>query len=77
MYFNYHAKIKKLISENHLTGYQFAENFNNISPALIFFFDCHPPMPVRKHKWQEYKIFLVKHNIDLQIPDIFNKNCKI
>ena len=71
MYFNYHAKIKKLIAENHLIGYQFLNKYNNISPALIFFFDCHPPMPVRKHKWQEYKILFEKQNIDLKIPDKF------
>lgn len=69
MHFNYHAKIKKLITENHMTYYDFTEKYNNISPALIFFFDCHKPMPVRKYKWQEYKFFLKSKNIDLQIPD--------
>ena len=68
MCFNYHAKIKKLISENHLIDYQFVKKYNKISPALVLFFDCHKPMPVRVHKWQEYKLFLKHFNIDLKTP---------
>ena len=69
MYYSYHAKIKKLIKENHLTDYKFVENYNSISPALVLFFDCHAPMPVRKHRWQEYKMFFEEVNINLEIPD--------
>ena len=74
MYFNYHAKIKKMISENHLTDYQFVKKYNNISPALVFFFDCHKPMPVRAHRWQEYKLFLERFNINLKIPKDLKNN---
>ncbi len=68
MYFNYHAKIKKLIQEHHLIGYKFMDKYNKISPALVLLFDCHPPMPIRQHRWQEYKIFLATYGTDLQIP---------
>ena len=35
MYFNYHAKAKKLIAEGHLIRYEFAENWGAIRPALV------------------------------------------
>lgn len=58
MYFNYHAKIRKLISEGHLTHFEFVERYNNISPALILYFDNNKPMPVREHRFLEYKTLL-------------------
>ena len=53
-YFNYHAKVKKLISEGHLTGYKIVNNWNGISPALVLYFDNNPPMPIREYRWDEY-----------------------
>ena len=38
-YFNYHAKIKKLISEGHLVGYALLQEYHGISPALVLYFD--------------------------------------
>lgn len=54
MYFNYHAKIKKLILNNQLLNYIIVENWNGIKPAMVFFFKNNKPMPVRINKWQEY-----------------------
>lgn len=54
MYFNYHAKIKKLIADGHLARFEIVENHNGISPALVLYFDNGPPMPVREYKWGEY-----------------------
>lgn len=54
MYFNYHAKLKKLIVDGHLVRFETVENYNGISPALVLYFDNAPPMPVREHKWEEY-----------------------
>lgn len=34
MYFNYHAKIKKLIAKGEFLRFEIVENYNNISPAL-------------------------------------------
>ena len=60
MYFNYHAKIKKLIRTGHLNGYRFVNDWNGISPALVFFFDNERPMPIRKTHWPEYMALLKK-----------------
>lgn len=54
MYFNYHAKAKKLINEGHLVDYQVISRWNLIAPALVLYFDNHEPMPIRKYKWEEY-----------------------
>ena len=54
MYFNYHAKAKKLIAEGHLTDYEIVDCWNGISPALVLFFDNNKPMPIREHRWDEY-----------------------
>ena len=55
-YFNYHATAKKLIKENKLIKYYYAERYNNISPALVLVFDDikHPVMPIRQERWDEY-----------------------
>lgn len=53
-YFNYHAKAKKLISEGHLTRFEFVDNWNGICPALVLYFDNNKPMPIREHKFDEY-----------------------
>ena len=54
MYFNYHAKVKKLINDGRLVSFGFYENWNGISPALVLFFDDEKPMPIREYRWQEY-----------------------
>ena len=62
MYFNYHAKVKKLIRENKLVGYKFVGEYNGIKPALLLFFvdTDRPIMPIRKEKWDTYAEFLTK-----------------
>jgi len=54
MYYNYHAKAKRLIREGHLIGWRFVEKHNKISPALVLFFDNEKPMPIREHRFDEY-----------------------
>ena len=54
MYFNYHAKAKQLIREGHLIKSEIVDKWNNISPALVLFFDNHKPMPIRKYRWDDY-----------------------
>lgn len=53
-YFNYHAKVKKLISQGELVYYEIVENYHNISPCMILYFKNNPPMPIREHRFQEY-----------------------
>lgn len=60
MYYNYHAKAKKLIADGHLIDYKVVEKWNNISPALVLYFDNHKPMPIRKYKFDDYWNILTK-----------------
>ena len=62
MYFNYHAKIKKLILDGKLVSYEFRKQWNGISPALVFFFYDEKPMPVREYRFEEYMIILNDFN---------------
>ena len=57
MYYNYHARAKKLISDGHLVKMEIVERWNAISPALVLYFDNHKPMPIRKYRWEEYLEF--------------------
>ena len=56
-YFDYHAVARRLIAEGRLRGYYFTNQHNAISPALVLLFDdeCHPVMPIRQHRWEEYR----------------------
>lgn len=60
MYFNYHAKLKRLIREGHLVEYKIVERHNAVSPALVLYFDNNKPCPVRKEHFTEY-IDLIEH----------------
>ena len=60
-YFNYHCKAKKLISEGHLIDYEIVDNWNEISPALVLYFDNNRPMPIREYMWDEY--FQILNNL--------------
>lgn len=59
MYYNYHAQVKKLLLEGRLTGYEFLDEYNGIRPCLVLYFSNHRPMPIRKHRWEEYLIYLI------------------
>jgi len=54
MYFNYHAKVKRLILEGRLEGYEFFDEYNGITPALVLYFKDARPMPIRDYMWEEY-----------------------
>lgn len=75
MYFNYHAKVKKLINEGELLFYSYYKNYNNISPALVLFFKNHKPMPIRSYRFNEY-IPLLKGKKFIKSDDIHIKNMK-
>lgn len=66
-YFNYHAKAKKLIRDGCLLEYKFADNYNGICPALVLFFTNNKPMPIRKHRWQEY--FLLFEELGIEVKE--------
>ncbi len=58
-YFNYHAKIKKLILSGKLVSYQFVDDYHGIKPALVLYFKDNSPMPVRDYRWEEYIPYLM------------------
>ena len=53
-YFNYHAKVKNLISQGFYIKYEIVEEYNGIKPAMVIYFKNNRPMPIRKHRWEEY-----------------------
>ena len=57
MYYNYHAKAKELIKSGHLIKWEIVEDWNGIKPALVLHFDNYRSMPIREHRWDEYKEF--------------------
>ena len=65
-YFNYHAKAKRLIMDGHCIKAEVVPKYNNISPALILYFDNNIPMPVRQHKFNEYFDLLKRYDIDFK-----------
>ena len=76
MYFNYHAQAKMLIKQNHLVKYQIVEKWNNISPALVLFFDNHKPMPIRQKDGENIylcSIILIKSTINTKITKNLTK----
>ena len=63
MYYSYHAMAKKLVKEGRLIGCAVVENHNGIRPALVLYFDDHPPMPVRRERWEEYFALVCRYGI--------------
>jgi hypothetical protein len=52
----YHGRIKQRINNRELTGYEYVEEYNGISPALLLYFDTDPKIrPIREHRFEEYE----------------------
>lgn len=58
MYYNYHAKAKKLIATGHLIYFEYLPEYHGIAPVLLLYFDNHIPMPIRQYRWEEYEDIL-------------------
>ena len=72
VYFNYHAKIKRLLSENKFLRCEIVESYNDISPAMLIYFDGEKnPYPVRTHMWKEYVHLIGLDRIE-NIEDYFH-----
>ena len=69
VYFSYHGEIRKLVMNGELEKVVFVERYKQISPALVLLFKTHTPMPVRQHRFKEYKEFLKKYGFEVEIPD--------
>lgn len=66
-YFNYHAKVKNLIKTGHCVKAEIVEKYNNISPALIIYFDNNIPMPIREQRFNEYFELLEQHKVKIKL----------
>ena len=54
MYYNYHAVAKKLIETDCCIAVSIFESYHHIRPALVLYFNCHTPMPIRNYMWKDY-----------------------
>lgn len=52
-YFNYHAKVKKIIIEGKLKYYYFDDKYKNIGFALVLCFED-KKYPIREKRFEEY-----------------------
>ena len=68
-YFNYHAKAKKLILEQHTISVTFFKNYHNIKPAMVLYFDNNQPIPIREYMWKEYFSILKNQKLPFNNPD--------
>lgn len=64
-YFNYHAKIRNLIKSGDCIGASLVQRHNQISPALVFYFKSHKPMPVRDYRFEEYSSLIKQYGLTL------------
>ena len=64
-YFNYHAKAQSLIRSNHCIKAELVQKYNDISPALILYFDNNIPMPIRQHRFNEYFELLKQYEVNV------------
>lgn len=71
-YFNYHAVATNLIKSKHCIRAELKAKHNNISPALVLFFDGHKPMPIRKESFDRY--FSMLNYYEVPIISIVDKN---
>ncbi|MDE7440473.1 MAG: thermostable hemolysin delta-VPH [Clostridia bacterium] len=66
-YFNYHAKAQNQIKGGHCVKAEVVQKYNNISPALILYFDNNMPMPIRLHRFNEYFELLKQYDIEITL----------
>ncbi len=65
VYYNYHARAKKLIGTGHIMGASVFKEYHHIYPALVLYFDNHKPIPIREYMWHDYLPLLKQQNIKI------------
>ena len=53
---------KKLIQTGHLVRFEAVKKHNDLSPALVLYFDNHSPIAVSKELWAEYSDVIISSN---------------
>lgn len=66
MYFNYHAKAKNLIKSGEAFAATLFDNYHHISPALVIYFKCYRPIPIREYMWDDYFLLLKENKIKVE-----------
>lgn len=72
-YYNYHGVAMKLIQTNHCLKAEFVTSHNDISPALILYFDNHRPMPIRQSRFGQYVTLLNYFEVSIYNQSIIDK----
>ena len=67
-YFNYHAKAKNLIKSDQCFAVTIFENYHNIKPAMVLYFNCSKPIPIRNYRWHEYFPLIKEKNLTISNP---------
>lgn len=65
-YFNYHAKIKRLLREGKLREVKLVESYRGISPAMLLYFEGERPMPIREYRFEEYASLLKQYPVPIR-----------
>ena len=63
MYFNYHAKAKRLIKQGDCKSFEFVDEYHGISPCLLLYFKDGLIMPISSHRFEEYRFLLFENNV--------------
>ena len=55
----YHNRIKQRINNNELTGFEYVDEYNDIKPCLLLYFETEPKIrPIRSYRFEEYEKIL-------------------
>lgn len=54
-------RLKKKIAQVGVEKFEFVQEYNNISPALLIYFKDGSVMPIREHKFLEYVALIDKN----------------
>ena len=73
-YYNYHAIAKNLLKSGHCFSVSVFNNYHNIKPALVLYFDNHKPIPIREYMWSDYLPII--NELNLKIINENNVNLK-
>lgn len=68
-YYNYHAIAKKLIESGFCISACIFGEYHHIKPALVLYFSCHKPIPIREYMWKDYLSLLKEKDIIIQKPN--------
>lgn len=69
-YYNYHSKIKRLVTDGKLLSYYFDSEYKNIGFAMVLCCDG-KKYPIREHHFEEYFDLIGKFYITKKSGEIY------